>query len=68
MDTEPFRDYVFCHYCNQWGMEDQFSVTTMIFGGVVRQVLYHTVVQFFDTGPVTHMANWRRDLDGVHET
>lgn len=64
MDTEPFREYVFCHHCNQWGMEDQFSVTTMILGGVVRQVLYHTVVDFFDAGRLTHMANWRRDLDG----
>lgn len=62
MNTEPFRQYVFCHYCNQWGMEDQFSVTTMIVGGVVRQVLYHTTIDFFDTDPVTHMANWREDF------
>lgn len=62
MNTEPFRQYVFCHYCNQWGMEDQFSISTMVVGGVVRQVLYHTTIEFFDTDPVTHMANWRRDL------
>lgn len=64
MDTEPFREYVFCHHCYQWGDERQFSITTMIFGGVVRQVLYHSPRDFFDTGPLTHMANWRRDLDG----
>lgn len=63
METEPFRQFVFCHYCNQWGLEDQFSVTNMVFGGVIRQVLYHTTIEFFDTGPVTHMANWRRDLE-----
>jgi hypothetical protein len=63
MDTEPFREYVWCHYCYSWGDEDQFSVTNMIFGGVIRQVLYHTPRDFFDTGPLTHMANWRRDLE-----
>ena len=57
MDTEPFRQYVFCHCCNQWGMEDQFSVSTLVVGGVVRQVLYHTVSHFYDTPPVTHIAN-----------
>lgn len=63
MDTEPFREYVFCHYCFGWGMEDQFSIKTEVFGGVVRQVMYHTT-RFIDDAPFTHMANWRRDLSG----
>jgi len=66
MNAEPFREYVFCHHCNQWGTEDQFSVTTVVVGGVVRQLLYHTVSFFYDTDPVSHIANWRRDLNGVH--
>lgn len=66
MNTEPFREYVFCHYCSQWGMEDQFSVTTVVVDGVVRQLLYHTISLFYDTPAVTHIANWRRDLSGIH--
>lgn len=66
MNAEPFREYVFCHYCNQWGMEDQFSVTTVVVGGVVRQLLYHTVSFFYGAEPVTHIANHRGEFDGVH--
>lgn len=63
MNAEPFRQYVFCHHCSQWGMEDQFSVSTVILGGVVRQVLYHTVSFFYSTDSETHIANWRSDFD-----
>lgn len=62
MNTEPSRHLVFCRYCDQWGMEEEFSVSTMIVGGVVRQVLYHTVSFFEEFDPVTHMANWREDF------
>jgi hypothetical protein len=57
MNSEPFREYVFCHYCNQWGTEDQFSVTTRVVDGMVRQLLYHSVQLFFDTPTVSHIAN-----------
>jgi 23S rRNA maturation-related 3'-5' exoribonuclease YhaM len=57
MDSEPFRQFVFCHYCNQWGIENQFSVTTRVIGGVVRQLLYHTTAPFYDTPSVSHIAN-----------
>jgi hypothetical protein len=63
MDVEPRLGMVFCHYCNMWGLEGQFSITNMVFGGVIRQVLYHTTIDFFDSGSLTHMANWRRDLE-----
>lgn len=59
MDSQPFRDYVFCYHCYQWGMEDQFSISTKVVEGVVRQILYHTTTFHYDTPPVTHMANWR---------
>lgn len=64
MDSQPFRGLVFCHYCDQWGLEDEFSVTSVVVGGVIRQLLYHKVEMLFDIPPVSHIANWRRE-DGL---
>lgn len=65
MDCEPFREYVFCHYCNQWDEQGKYSVTSLVIGGVIRQLLYHTTVDYFGASPMTHIANWRREENGM---
>lgn len=65
MDVEPRQGLVFCHFCNMWGIEDQFSITNRVIGGVIRQLLYHTTVDYFGSAPMEHIANWRREVNGL---